>query len=215
MYNVVTCYMQDNSSLTYNDTCNPYNGVCKNILLPNSDSNEISTFTLTTVTEEEVIEFLNTLESFAAQGLVRDSCYSAIQPFLCRYVYPPCKDNEASIITEQNCTGVRDVVCDVEWSLAISLGLSSLLPVCENLESDETSNDLSIVDNSVGNSSMISCHEQFDRFCGICLPLCGEFVMFDEKTSDRVDVVLIISAILAISGGIVVCIFAVIRRKSL
>jgi len=126
-----------------------------------------------------------------------------------------CDDNEASIITEQNCTNVRDVICDDEWSLAIMLGLSSLLPVCEDLESDETSNDLSVIDTSVGNVSAITCHKQFDSFCELYLSLCGEFMMFSEKTSDTVEVVLIISAILAISGGIIVYVFAVIRRKAL
>jgi len=184
-------------------------------LLPNSNSEEISTFKLTTVTEDEVIEFLNTLQLFSTQGLIRSRCYKEIKPFLCHYIYPPCIDDEATIITEQNCTIVRDTVCDVEWSLAITLGLSSLLPVCENLKSDETSNDLSSINTGVRNVSTIACHEQFGSYCGFCLPLCGEFVMFNEKTSDRVDVVLVISAILAISGGIVVCIFAVVRRKAL
>ena len=207
----------------YNDTCSPYNGVCTKFLQPKSDSNkisdsnEISTLTLTSVSENDVKEFLSTLESFAIQGLIRNSCYSRIQPFLCLYVYPLCNDSEANFITEQNCTIVRDIVCDVEWSLAITLGLSSLLPVCENLqlESDMTLDEPSNIDNDTGNSLMIKCHEQFSSFCGVCLPLCGEFVMFSDTASDKVDVVLIISAVLAISGGILVCIFAVIRRKTL
>jgi len=130
-------------------------------------------------------------------------------------VYPPCDDNGvATIITQQNCTSVRDVVCDTEWSLAITLGLSSVLPVCENLESNEALTDDMLTDDD-GLGETITCHEQFDSYCGVCLPLCGKFIMFDTETSERVDVVILMASFLSVSGGIVVCIFAIIKRKTL
>ena len=209
--------MQANSSVSYNDTCYTYNGVCKNFL-PVNNSGEISTYVLATATETDVSNFLNTVASFESQGLVRDSCYEVIQPFICHYVYPPCdNDGVASIITQENCTSVRDMICDTEWSLAVTLGLSSVLPVCENFQSDETlvADDMLINDSSLRNASTITCHEQFGSYCGVCLPLCGKFIMFDVKTSEQVDAVILAASFLTVSGGIVIFIFAIVRRKTL
>jgi len=61
----------------------------------------------------------------------------------------------------------------------------------------------------------LQCHYQFKEYCGLCLPLCGEFSQYKASTKLAERSVLIFAGALAFVGGILVFIAAIFRRKSL
>jgi len=150
------------------------------------------------------------LEEISA--VISDECSATVLPFLCQYVYPPCDGNgSAQFITKEQCINIRDEVCASEWSIAISTKLGSLLPTCEEFN---VGNDSSLIV-SENDAEPQRCHYQFKRFCGVCLPLCGTFSQYPDQVRFGEKAVIILTAILALIGGFVVLIAAIIRRSEM
>ena len=88
--------------------------------------------------------------------------------------------------------------------------LGSFLPTCEAMDGSNDNIDL-----EANTSESLKCHYQFKEFCGICLPLCATFSQYTAQVRKTEDAIIVTSSILAIIGGVVVFIFAIIRRKEM
>ena len=108
-------------------------------------------------------------------------------------------------------------MCATQWKLVetMSSRLSSMLPVCEDFE--DTDIDYSTnLQNMHAPHEPLQCHYQFKEFCSLCVPLCGKFSQYKDKTKlQRERSVLIFSGTSATIGGILVFIAAVVRRKKM
>ena len=159
------------------------------------------------INEQQLSEFFSVLESFSA--IVSKECLAAVMPFLCQYVYPPCDGNgSAQFITQEQCINIRDDVCEIEWRITMTTEHGNLLPVCEIFGND---NESSSINNEL-NMEPLRCHYQFKEFCGLCLPLCGTFSQYPDHVKLRERVVLILGAVLGLTGGFVLLITAVIKH---
>ena len=157
-----------------------------------------------TITDQQLSSFFYDLEGYA---LFSKECLFTIIPFLCQYLYPPCDVNgNVKFITQQQCINIRDEVCASEWRYVMAAKIRSILPICEAI--DGKSKEVNI-------SESLICHYQFKEYCGLCLPLCGTFSQYSDQVRITEDIIIVTSSVLAIIGGIVVFIFAAIRRKTM
>ena len=160
------------------------------------------------ITEQQLSSFLDTLESFP--DLVSKECLAVVMPFLCQYVYPPCDGNGSTqFITKEQCVSIRDGVCKLEWNFAKATKYGSLLPTCEAFDTNQNFKSVSNI------SEALKCHYQFKEFCGVCLPLCGEFSQYSTQVKLSERILIIIAAVLAVIGGIIVFIAAAVRRQEM
>ena len=177
----------------YNDQCVEYNGVCADYL--SQPNNETSLFTLTLhgISEDTIIQFKDNI------ALASEQCRDNVLPFLCQYVFPPCNitNNIANFISQTHCSNIRDVVCSFEWKVVMNTPLAHLLPNCENFDDDDN-NTLPIAPQS------LQCHHQFKEFCGLCLPLCGEFSQYRDEIKFKERNMIIFAAAAAFIAGILV-----------
>ena len=202
-------YIQLNSTpfeSLYGDKCYQYDGICSmhlnNLMASNAS---LTTLSNNAINEEQLSEFFSILESFSA--IVSDECSTVVMPFLCQYVYPPCDGNgSAQFITQEQCINVRDDVCKTEWRLAMTTEQGKLLPVCETFGADNQSSSIITI------SDPLKCHYQFKEFCGLCLPLCGTFSQYPDQVKLGERAVIILAAVLALTGGLVILSAVVIKR---
>ena len=160
------------------------------------------------ITEQQLSSFLNNLASFP--DLVSKECLVAVMPFLCQYVYPPCDGNgSAQFITQEQCVSIRDGVCKSEWSFAKATIYGYLLPTCEVFDTNRNFESVSNM------SGALRCHYQFKEYCGVCLPLCSEFSQYSAQIKLIERILIIIAAVIAIIGGIIVFIAAAVRRQEM
>ena len=204
----ILLYTQSNSTpleSLYGDECSQYDGICSMHLneLTASDKS-LTTLSSNAIYEQQLAELFSVLESYTA--IVSDECSAVVLPFLCQYVYPPCDGNgSAQFITKEQCTNVRDDVCETEWRIAMTTEQGNLLPVCETFGADNQSS-------SINNTKPLRCHYQFKEFCGLCLPLCGSFSQYPDQVKLGERAVIILAAVLGLTGGFVILIAAVIKR---
>ena len=163
---------------------------------------------------------MNSIEQPQYQAFLTEKCdiTEDILPFLCQYVYPPCNGGNASaaqLITRGKCENIRDVVCSSEWKLVqlLPTSLSTVLPVCKKFE--ENDSDVEYSNSSQDVTQPLQCHHQFKEFCGLCLPLCGEFSQYKAEAELEERYVLIFSGLSGFIGGILVFIAAITRRNKL
>ena len=176
-------------------------------------NNTLTTVVNSDITEKQLSSFLASLENFP--DLISKECSAAIMPFLCQYVYPPCDDSNGSrrFITQEQCINIRESVCESEWKFAMATKFGSLLPFCEAFDAN---NNFSAIAKGMNLSSETPrCHYQFKKLCGVCLPLCGAFSQYSATITLSENILIIITAILAIIGGIIVFIAAIVRRKEM
>ena len=202
-------YIQLNSTpfeSLYGDKCYQYDGICSMHLNDLMASNaSLTTLSNNAINEEQLSEFFLILESFST--IVSDECSTVVMPFLCQYVYPPCDGNgSAQFITQEQCINVRDDVCKTEWRLAMTTEQGKLLPVCETFGADNQSSSI------INISDPLKCHYQFKEFCGLCLPLCGTFSQYPDQVKLGERAVIILAAVLALTGGLVILSAVVIKR---
>ena len=159
------------------------------------------------ITEQQLSEFFSVLNSISTA--ISEECSAAIFPFLCQYVHPPCDGNgSAQFITQEQCINIRDDVCKAEWRIAIIIGQGNLLPVCETLNTSSVTN--------VNDTEPLKCHYQFKEFCGVCLPLCGNFLTYpDPQDQSTVKAAAIASAVLVLISGFIFIVVAVIRPSQM
>jgi len=165
------------------------------------------------VSENNIISFADNLNRFSVSGFISEQCAEVVLPFLCHYIHPPC-DGKGSVnlISQEQCSNIRDVVCGNEWRLVMATSSSSLLPVCEHFSNVDNITD----DNTTQTTPQsLQCHYQFNEYCGLCLPLCGEFSQFKASTKLEERSVIIFSGASSFVGGILVFVVAIIRRKVL
>ena len=196
---------------SYNANCSRYEGICSIHLKKFTTLNDtLTTMNNGDITDQQLSEFFMFIDDFSS--LISEKCYSMVRPFLCQYFYPPCDGNEISqLITYKQCINIRDEVCVSEWKFIMTTELGSLLPVCEALSNND---NFSFIMEQ--NMSMFStCHHQFMKFCNLCLPLCGTFSQYPDQVKQIDEMFLIISAVFAIIGGIIVSFAAVVRRKEM
>ena len=207
--------MQSNSTSVklYNGNCSQYEGICSAYLRQLIDKNgTLTTMVNSDITEQQVLLFLANLNNLP--DLISEECSVAIMPFLCQYVYPPCDGNGSTqFITKEQCINIREDVCELEWKFAMATNFGSLLPFCEAF--DASSNFSSTAKGISSSSETPSCHYQFKRFCGVCLPLCNAFSQYSAPVKLTEKILIIVAAVLAIIGGIIVLIAAGIRRKEM
>jgi len=205
--------MQENKSSLelYNDMCMSYTGQClRNLEMFDDD---LLTLTLIGVSEDDITGFIDILNQFMGTRFISEQCAEVVLPFLCQYIHPPCDGNgSVNLIRQEQCNNIRDVVCADEWRLVMATSSSSLLPICEHFSN---------VDNITGDNTTqttpqpLQCQYQFKEYCGLCLPLCGEFSQYKASTKLGERSVLIFAGVSAFIGGILVFITAIFRRESL
>ena len=205
-------YIQSNSTpfeSLYGDECYQYDGICSmhlNKLMASDDS--LTTLSNNAISEKQLSEFFSVLERFS--GIVSDECSAVVMPFLCQYAYPPCDGNgSAQFITQEQCINIRDEVCKTEWRFAMTTEQGNLLPVCETFGAN---NQSSSIRNELNITEPLKCHYQFKEFCGLCLPLCGTFSQYPDQVRFGGRAVIILAAVLGLTGGFVILIAAVIKR---
>ena len=227
MYNLFRCIIlqvifaylaQDvNTSTTlplYDDTCSSYNGLCLKILDENVIS--LSTRTLKGISDNDVANFIELLNRYSGTSVVSEQCAEVVLPFLCQYIHPPCDGNgSVNFISQEQCSNIRDVVCTFEWRLVMVSASSLLLPVCEHFS--HVDNDTLTIDDNATQLTMqsLQCHHQFKNYCGLCRPLCGGFSSHSANNNLQEKITTIIASVLALSGGILLFIASIIRRKSM
>ena len=206
-------------SSLYNNSCMEYTGICTEHLKHLGSENSLFTLTLNGISEDDVNTFVNTIKQYLP--LIKKSCGDVVLPFLCQYMFPPCdfSSGNASFISKAQCTNIRDSVCFTEWNLVsrISSSVASLLPNCEIFGDDNYENfgNDNISPNEPNKSQSLQCHYQFKEHCGLCLPLCGKFSQYRVETKFQERSILIFAGIAAFTGGILVFIASVIRRKAM
>ena len=163
------------------------------------------------MSENDIASFIDILNQFS--GIVSEQCAEIVLPFLCHYTHPPCDGNgSVNLISQEQCSNIRDVVCADEWRLVMATSSSSLLPVCEhfsdvdNITYDNTTHII---------SQPLQCHYQFKEYCGLCLPLCGKFSQYRITTKLRERILLIFAGAISFIGGILVFVAVIIRKKVL
>jgi len=163
------------------------------------------------VSENDINSFIDNLNRFS--GVISEQCFEVVLPFLCQYIHPPCDGNgSVNLISQEQCSNIRDVVCADEWRLVMATSQSSLLPVCEHFSNVDNITD----DNTIQvTPQTLQCHYQFKEYCDLCLPLCGEFSQYRIKTKLGERTVIIVSAVSSFIGGTLVFVAAIIRRKVL
>jgi len=189
--------------------CVSYSGQCLRYLEMFDD--DLLALTLIGISEDDIAGFINILNQFVGTNFVSEQCAEVVLPFLCQYIHPPCDGNgSVNLISQEQCSNIRDVVCAAEWRLVMATSSSSLLPVCEHFSNvDNTDNTTQIT------PQPLQCHYQFKEYCSLCLPLCGEFSQYKASTKLAERSVLIFAGASAFVGGILVFIAAIFRRKSL
>ena len=136
----------------YSENCSWYEGMCSSHLnhLKATNTN-LTVIVNNDITEQQVFDNLERFSSFISK-----ECSVTIMPFLCQYVYPPCDGNgNANFITQEQCMYIRDEVCFREWRLAMAIDLGSLLPVCEEIDFNNSISSLEEQDNT--SASPIKC----------------------------------------------------------
>ena len=178
----------------YNDQCVEYSGVCTEYLSQLSNETSLYTLTLHGTSEDTIIQFMDNIITLASE-----QCHDNVLPFLCQYIFPPCDitNNTTDFISQTHCSYIRDAVCSFEWKVVMNTPLAYLLPNCENFDDDDN-NTLPIAPQS------LQCHHQFKEFCGLCLPLCGQFSQFRDDIKFKEKKVIIFSAAAAFIAGILV-----------
>ena len=205
--------MQENKSSLelYINTCVSYTGQCSRHLEMYDD--DLLTLTLIGVSEDDIAGFIDILNQFMGTRFISEQCAEVVLPFLCQYIHPPCDGNgSVNLISQEQCSNIRDVVCAGEWRLVMATSSSSLLPVCEHFSNVDNITD----DNTTQMMPQpLRCHYQFKEYCGLCLPLCGEFSQYRVETKFQEKAIFIFAGISAFIGGLLVFIAAIIRRKTL
>jgi len=210
----MACFQfQVNNSLMYGNACTIYSGQCSHYQ-PSLNSNSSILFTrmLNGVSEHDIVGFIDLLNQFLGTSFISEQCSEAVLPFLCQYLHPPCDSNgSVNLISREQCSNIRDVVCADEWRLVMAAS-SSLLPVCEHFSDVDNITD----DNTTQIISRpLQCHYQYKEYCGLCLPLCGEFSQYKASTKLKERAVLIFAGASTFIGGILMFIAAIVRRKIL
>ena len=180
--------------------------MCARYLSQLNNGTSLSSLTLIGPSEDDINNFINIITVYASK-----QCRDAALPFICQYIFPPCNvsDDNVDFIGQTQCINIRDAVCSSEWHFIMTkyTSLASLLPKCENF--NDTDNISLIAPQS------LQCHYQFKEYCGLCLPLCGKFSLYRVQTKFQERSVLIILAIAAVIGGILVFIASIYRWKAM
>ena len=193
----------------YGDECSQYDGICEiHLNRLTSTDNDLITLSNSFTTEQQLSELFLFLETPSA--FISDKCSAVVMPFLCQYAYPPCDGNgSAQFITQEQCINIRDDVCKTEWIFAMTTEQGNLLPVCETFGADNQSSSMK---NELNISDPLRCHYQFKEFCGLCLPLCGTFSQYPDQVKLGERAVIILAAVLVLTGGFIILIASVIKR---
>lgn len=163
--------------------------------------------------EDDMLEFLNFVETNVQ--LISNQCAKVLIPFMCQYAFPLCDtEGNTKAPTQTECKSIQDDMCAAEWKMIMTTSFSTLLPVCENLELYDYILDFSNNSSEV-TMNPLQCHHQFKEFCGICLPLCGEFSRYDDDSETELQQIIIVTAAMNCMGAILVTIIAILRRKEL
>ena len=197
----------------YTETCTSYSGQCSQYLDRVYETTLLFALTLKDISENDITQFMDILNQLMGTRFITEQCVEVVLPFLCQYVHPPCDGNgSVNLISQEQCSNIRDVVCADEWRLVMATSSSSLLPACEHFSDVDNitdDNTTQIIPQS------LQCHYQFKEYCGLCLPLCGEFSQHRVKTKFQERAIFIFAGISAFIGGILVFVAAIIRWKAL
>ena len=197
----------------YNGNCVQYSGICSEYLKQLGSNNSLHTLTLNGISKNDISTFVHYLNEYSA--FLRKQCLDAIVPFLCQYAFPPCDvgGGDVQIISKTQCANIRDALCSVEWNLAMRTSAgAALLPRCESFIDDDNHSALPIAPSE---PQSLQCHDQFKEYCGLCLPLCGEFTQNNDETELRTKLVFISASIMGFIGGILVFLSSAYRRKAM
>jgi len=105
------------------------------------------------ISENDIASFAELLNRYSS--IVSEQCAEVVLPFLCHYIHPPCDGNgSVNLISQEQCSNIRDVVCADEWRLVMATSPSSLLPVCEHFSNVDNITD----DNTT--LQPLQCHYQ-------------------------------------------------------
>lgn len=154
---------------------------------------------------------------------ITEECQIAGLPLFCQYFYPICNPVDGSIIsiTEEQCTLVTEGVCREALQFARAVP-SFNIPDCSEFDSmvvNVTEENITEVaspfemHNTNSNVSNITCDDQFDLRCGMCIPACNRFSETSEERQKTIDIFFIIAALTCIIGGTLVIIVSILRRN--
>ena len=215
-FSATVCYECDQifqlSRPNYSETCLQYDGICGTHLRQLIDNNStLATLSNKVTSDENILRLFNLTQVFP--DLVSEECSTVLVPWLCQYAYPPCDaDGNPLLITQEQCINIRDDVCANEWRLVMVTDLASILPDCEGFDKEF---DVEVNSSLPNVSKPIRCHNQFTKFCKICVPSCGSFSQYPDHIVVLDSAFEILTGALAISGEIVFIVAAVVRRKQM
>ena len=154
---------------------------------------------------------------------IAEECRTAGLPLFCQYFYPICNPVDGSMITitEEQCTSVTEGVCREALQFAKAIP-SFNIPDCSEFDSmvvdvtEENVTEVAEMNNTTeisSNVSNITCHDQFDLRCGMCVPACNRFSETSEGRQKTIDIFFIIAALTCVIGGTFVIIVSILRRN--
>ena len=115
--------------------------------------------------------------------------------FFCKAAYRSCIRNISFLPMPSQCIQLQSNSCKTEWKEIQSV--APALACC----------------NSYNPNSV--CPDQFDKFCGVCAPVCHDFSQFGEATTVAIQAMNGLASIFGcIVCGIFVFIAAFIKRKT-
>lgn len=162
---------------------------------------------------------VNPVDTF--DNLASEECRRVGLPLLCQYIYPICNPHDGSVVftnTREQCIYVTEGACQKEFVLAQSLFPTFNIPNCNDFNSNNHSSSAQMVNttNSTETNTTAknnsSCHPQFERRCGQCIPICNKFSETSEERQKLLDAFFIIAALICVIGGTLVIIVSIMRR---
>ena len=160
---------------------------------------------------------------FNDHSAISEDCHSAGLPLFCQYIYPICNPVDGSVITitEEQCTSVTEGVCREALQFAKAIP-SFNIPDCSEFVSassmvntTEVTTEVAEMYNAteMGNVSNITCQDQFDLRCGMCVPSCNRFTETSKERQQTIDIFFIIAALTCVIGGTFVIFVSILRRN--
>ena len=124
-------------------------------------------------------------------------CSDTAMPFFCKAAYRTCNFSRFDLFpTTNECVQLQNNTCKNQWKAIETFAPN--LACCNIYDLNST------------------CPDQFDKFCGICAPLCNEFSQYGKATTKAITVAYWITALFGnLFFGIIVFVASFLKRKKM
>ena len=145
--------------------------------------------------DQQIAEFiLSNLFNITSSS---QQCSDTAIPFFCKAAYRTCNFSRFDLFpTVTECLQLQNNTCKNQWKVIETIAPN--LACCNIYDPNST------------------CPDQFDKFCGICAPVCSEFSLYGKSTTVAIDVIYWAPGIFGnILFGIIVFVASFFKRKKM